>query len=927
MSKPVVFISYSREDDNWRYRVAQLLERRGIEVWDDNRIQWGDRWRQRIVEAISGASAAVLLLSEHFLKSGFIHESELPPVRERMERDGMPVFPIVVSPCEFRSIEWLRELQIPKLPTEETYQAGAVLAAIIEDVGRILETRTATTARPLRQPAPRPFRVSPGGLKLMSRELFGRTGELATLDQAWEARETNVVCISAFGGVGKTALVERWLANLSGDGFRGAEAVYGWSFSVAGGAEGGQGSADSFLAAALAWFGDPAPEQGTPWNKGERLAELIRRRRTLLILDGVEPFMEPSDDSGGHMKDAGLQSLLNALVWANPGLCVVTSRLALGDLRDSAHVASIDLDNLRPADAARYLATLGVKGTELELEETAREYGGHALALTLVGKYLAAACHGDVRRRDKVPARPVSRVSQIMEAYEGWWKGRPELSILRILGLFDRQADAGALEALRAAQPIDGLTSDLQGLTEEEWQTAVNSLRAARVVDLPDPAHPDSLGCHALVRRHFGDKLKQTSPAAWKAGHERLYRHYASLPRKDLPETFEEMTPLFAAIWHGCEAGRHQEALDEIYYRRTRRSGEFYSTQKLGAFGADLAALACFFDPPWGRPVESLSEIDQGIVLNEAGEALRALGRLQEAAVPLLEASRVNAALGNWSIAAINLGNLSQLFLAIGDLPRALQHGRESVDLAERSGDPFQRMVRRADLANTLHHMGWFGQAQAAFAYAESVQSRVADSLEMPDAPPLPPSIRKEWGGRFLHAVRGFQYCDFLLTEGRFREVLERTSETLMFTKGTGRLLHIGLNHLSAGRAKLMEADALGSNDLAEAAYQLEQALSYLRQCGRRDYLPGGLMARAELHRRRRLLKDAHCDLDEALSIAQRDGMALHEADGHLEYARLYLALDDQDKARQSAEAAGRLIERCEYRRRYGELEALRRSI
>jgi hypothetical protein len=62
------------------------------------------------------------------------------------------------------------------------------------------------------------------------------------------------------------------------DNYRGAERVYGWSFYSQGAApEGGrQVSADQFIAAALTWFGDPDPTQGSPWEEGERLAELIK---------------------------------------------------------------------------------------------------------------------------------------------------------------------------------------------------------------------------------------------------------------------------------------------------------------------------------------------------------------------------------------------------------------------------------------------------------------------------------------------------------------------------------------------------------------------------------------------------------------------------------------------------------------------------
>ena len=53
---------------------------------------------------------------------------------------------------------------------------------------------------------------------------------------------------------------------------------------------GGTSSADEFLDAALGWFGDPDPRIGMAWEKGEKLAKLIAHRRTLLVLDGLEPL-------------------------------------------------------------------------------------------------------------------------------------------------------------------------------------------------------------------------------------------------------------------------------------------------------------------------------------------------------------------------------------------------------------------------------------------------------------------------------------------------------------------------------------------------------------------------------------------------------------------------------------------------------------
>jgi hypothetical protein len=85
--------------------------------------------------------------------------------------------------------------------------------------------------------------------------------------------------------VGKSTLINHWLRQMAAEHYASAELVFGWSFYRQG--SGGEiSSADEFINTALDWFGDPDPRIGTAWQKGERLADLIAHRRTMLILDG-----------------------------------------------------------------------------------------------------------------------------------------------------------------------------------------------------------------------------------------------------------------------------------------------------------------------------------------------------------------------------------------------------------------------------------------------------------------------------------------------------------------------------------------------------------------------------------------------------------------------------------------------------------------
>lgn len=77
--------------------------------------------------------------------------------------------------------------------------------------------------------------------------------------------------------------------------------MYAWSFSSQGTDR--LGSSDEFIDAALRWFDGPDPMAGSPWDKGKRL---VRKGRTLLVLDGVEPLQWGPGVQLGKLKDPAL---------------------------------------------------------------------------------------------------------------------------------------------------------------------------------------------------------------------------------------------------------------------------------------------------------------------------------------------------------------------------------------------------------------------------------------------------------------------------------------------------------------------------------------------------------------------------------------------------------------------------------------------
>ncbi|MCZ7361009.1 MAG: hypothetical protein O8C55_13135 [Candidatus Methanoperedens sp.] len=751
------------------------------------------------------------------------------------------------------------------------------------------------------------FAVSLGKLPSTNPELFGREKELKILDEAWADPKTNIVSLVAWGGVGKTALVNTWLGRMRADSFRGAERAFGWSFYSQGASEDKQASADQFIATALTWFGDPDPTKGTPWEKGERLAELMRKQKTLLILDGMEPLQHREE---GRIRDPGLQSLVRELASYNPGLCVITTRLDVDDIKDftGTTAVNIPLENLSDEAGMQLLKFLGVKGKDDEIRQAVRDFDGHALALRLLGSYLSIVYKGDVQKRDRIAKLTIEkkyggRARQVMESYEKLFKNQPELDILRMMGLFNRPAEVGAVDALRAEPAIRGLTSNLK--SHEDWKFALDNLRRAGLLAKEDPSVPDTLDCHPLIREHFGEKLRENNPEAWKEAHSRLYEYYKT-HAKEYPDTIEEMIPLYHAVAHGCQAGRYQEALDEIYWKRIQRGEEYYNQNKLGAFGADLAALSGFFDIYWSKPATGVSW--EAFVFDAAGFELRALGRLADAAQPMKEGLEGRIAIENWKAAAISANNLSELHLTMGNMASALDYAKQSVELADRSGDTFQRMARRTTLADALHQMGSISESEALFHEAEELQKK-----RQPEYP-------------LLYSLGGFRYCDLLQSQGKYKDVLSRAGQTIEIARENRWLLDIALDYLSLGRAHLLQALQERKDDFTEAAEHLNQAVDGLRQAGIQEFIARGLLSRAELNTVRRDFNKALCDLDEAAIIVERGEMGLHRADCHLGYARLYLARGDKEKAQESLAAAREMIGKMGYHRRDREVKELEES-
>jgi tetratricopeptide (TPR) repeat protein len=996
MSAKTVFISYSHDSDDHRGRVLALSERLrddGIETLLDRYVNGSPQqgWPRWMLDQLDAANSVLVVCTETYYRRFRGHED--PDKGKGVDWEGalitqeiydsrsttLKFIPVLFSAEDEKFIpEPLRSGTHYTLTSASSYdslydfllgQAGVEPG----DVGQ-LKARARRKGSPLtfgEEPATHPTQADISRIiKYAPSELIGREDETKLLSDAWdqavrgETKRPHILTFVALGGEGKTSLVAKWAADLAYRNWPGCDGVFAWSFYSQGTREQMAASSDLFLAAALEFFGDAGktPVTASSHDKGRRLADLVGERRALLVLDGLEPLQyAPTSPTPGELKDQGLAALVKGLAANSHGLCAITTRYSIPDLRAywQTTAPEHELKSLSVDAGVDLLKRLGVKGTQKEFEELVEDVDGHALTLNLLGGFLKRAFKGDIRQRDRVKFEKANEKIQgghafrAMAAYEEWLmeggdEGRREVAILRLLGLFDRPADAGCIEALRG-ESIPDLTEPIVGLEEDDWEFSVTGLDDAKLLTVNRDASGTlvSLDAHPLLREYFARQLRTQHPEAWRAAHRRLYEHLCATTKEGDEPTLEDLQPLYQAVAHGCQAGLQQDACDKVYDARILRGNKSYSAKKLGALGSDLGAVASFFDQPWGGISRALTEARQAWLLNNAAFYLRALGRLIEALEPMRAALEMRIKQQVWESAAIVAGNLSGLELTLGDVSGAVGDAEQSVTYADSGDVAFWKIVSRTTHADAVHQTGLMAKAEKGFREAEEMQAK----------------SQPEYG--LLYSIRGFQYCDLLLSEAEraaWQTLLEcgkrqpnaasastkpghdptkapsplrpagaiqscvavsqRAAQALKWVTGQLGLLDEALDHLTLGRAAFYKAILEGSA-LEPCNASLKLAMDGLRRAGTTQHIAQGLLTRAWLRSLESDAEGSQADLDDAWEIAERGPMRLHMADIHLYRARLFHGVKPYpwESPQEDLAAARKLIESCGYWRRKEELE------
>ncbi len=782
----------------------------------------------------------------------------------------------------------------------------------------------------------------PSGL----RQLVGRRGVRQRLREALESAEVAVIAIRAAGGTGKSVLVREWLGGLNAD-MRTTTRAFAWQFvDKSDQFAGNSNDLLTKITSLRAGGGEPRESRFLSEDrKAKLLLDWYRETSTILVLDNLETLQGRFPERPDQLLDAPIKQFLTELACFETGnagrLVVVTTRQPLPELDGFPAYRCEELPPFTPEEGAQLLRAFGITGSDQQLREASRDYGGNALALVLLaGLILAYPYSNDINYREEIrlfeaehkeEIAGLDHAERVLYYYQRSVSNPEEGTLLRMMGLFHRPMTADERALLLEKADFTAVARDP---TVIDWQAVHTKLEQVGLLTRVEGDRVE-WDCHPLVRERFREDFRKNAPEHWRQAHRVLFDYF---PRqaKDPARTRKELIPLYRAIHHGCLAGAFAEALQGYMDRIMQGPVIAHGANELGAISEDSAALRMFFRPnstellPGAR--EQIDIEGQAWLQARTAFCLTSLGRLNEAIHhrqaeleycrlqeqnPQLSKQQQSELRKNTANAA---GELSALLLLVGDIVGARETADQAIRDADESGDWGQRVHARCRLGAALHMHGDLHQARVVFEEAAAI--RCANETHHPT----------------LSSDHGYLYRRLLLDDsdgadyGYFKSILTQAEAALDADRRDPPnvwLVAIGLDLLSkaAALSRMSEHGEL-QGDINGATSNFHEAEKELSDSGTAIHLPELQLEWARFARKRGLPGAAEVQVNRAMRDAKGYRMPLSQADAELLKAELLLDSAGDPaaagRAREALDEAERIIRAHGYGRRAATLAELK---
>jgi serine/threonine protein kinase len=152
-TQDALFICYSHTDQKYREQFSKFLQAeplRHVKIFSDAAIQAGDDWYKIILERLQEATAALVLVSQDFMISPFIQQTELRQILENHIRRGLRLFLVPVRPTNYQGtylerFQWARPPDRPLSLLPEPEQEAAMVEVCLRIAGQLTTKADAPT--------------------------------------------------------------------------------------------------------------------------------------------------------------------------------------------------------------------------------------------------------------------------------------------------------------------------------------------------------------------------------------------------------------------------------------------------------------------------------------------------------------------------------------------------------------------------------------------------------------------------------------------------------------------------------------------------------------------------------------------------------------------------------------------------------------
>ena len=524
-----------------------------------------------------------------------------------------------------------------------------------------------------------------------------RRDALAALGKFFANRNKRYFLLPGVGGIGKTALLAKAVAEYLPDGS--PSRVFYHAFNP-------QMTPDATallleLHGFLEEHGDRRMEAAMrdprlPFEaKLNALLAALAANAYCLIFDDCHLLL----DEAHRIQNAELRHLFERLAAGGyQGKVILASRIQPRFDRACAGIdAAWTLDDLPEADAIALMRELGYPDDAPELLRAVyRLAGGHPETLRLLA--------GLQQRRS---------LKKLVADMASWGDDLFDRLLAEVLrGLSETAARVLLLAAAyrlsmpEAAFEFHATTSEVCETSEVSTALATLTARCALRFD----RETETYRLHGLTREYL---LRMADADELRGLHARAAAYYESLNWNENPTRVEQLAEPLECRWHCYQAQNYARATDLVF-------GMFEYLHRFGLYDLALTLLE-----------ETLttvpSEKDRGITLNNLSQIYDARGDYATALTYLEQSLAIQREVGNKAMEGTTLNNISQIFKARGDYATALTYLEQSLAIRREIGD-------KAGEGTTLSNIGAIYHAQSEYATALTyLEQSLAISREIGD--------------------------------------------------------------------------------------------------------------------------------------------------------------------------------------------------